>query len=218
MAKQIVIQNAPEYDRAMLDWRPVIDLEGGDSVLQGKCETYLPRLRMETETYYGTRVRTAYLDDYFNEGLESIARKPVEQDIVLNTRFVELQEMALNMDGQGTNLSEFFEADLVDVLRYGVVHNLTLLPMLEPTDGEDEEEARPMTMAELRDQELFPYIQRIPPPRLTNVGIDRHGKIAEYAVQHSDMADEQDKGPVEQKGANRHRVRHRGLRGMGGQG
>ena len=183
----------PDYARAMMDWQPVIDLEGGDALLRStdKRITYLPKLHMEGTNSYQKRADTSYIYDIFNEGVDSISRKPTEDDILLETPYSELLEMAENIDGAGATLTEFFEISLQQLLRYGPQHTLTLLPTV--AEGEGEPTGEPLPIAEIRRQMLWPYLQQIPPPRLTNWTLDRRKQPTEYFVRHDPAEDAEEK-------------------------
>ena len=179
----------PDYARAMMDWQSVIDLEGGDALLRSsdKRITYLPKLHMEGTNSYQKRADTSYIYDIFNEGVDSISRKPTEDDILLVTPYSELLEMAESIDGAGATLTEFFEISLQQLLRYGPQHTLTLLPTTAESEGE------PLPIAEIRRQMLWPYLQQIPPPRLTNWTLDRRKQPTEYFVRHDPVEDAEEK-------------------------
>ena len=183
----------PDYARAMLDWQPVIDLEGGDALLrsQDKRIIYLPKLHMEGTNSYAKRADTSYIYDIFNEGVDSISRKPTEDDILLETPYSELLEMAENIDGAGATLTEFFEISLQHLIRYGPQHTLTLLPTA--AEGEGQPTGGPLPIAEIRRQMLWPYLQQIPPPRLTNWTLDRRKQPTEYFVRHDPVEDAEEK-------------------------
>ena len=133
----------------------------------------------------------SYIYDIFNEGVDSISRKPTEDDIDLVTPYSELLEMAENIDGAGATLTEFFEISLQQLLRYGPQHTLTLLPTA--AEGEGQPTGEPLPVAEIRRQMLWPYFQQIPPPRLTNWTLDRRKQPTEYFVRHDPVEDAEEK-------------------------
>ena len=99
--------------------------------------------------------------------------------------------MAENIDGAGATLTEFFEISLQQLLRYGPQHTLTLLPTAAESEGEPTGE--PLPIAEIRRQMLWPYLQQIPPPRLTNWTLDRRKQPTEYFVRHDPVEDAEEK-------------------------
>ena len=58
----------PDFIRAMMDWQPVIDLEGGDALLRSsdKRIIYLPKLHMEGTNSYQKRADTSPTSTIFS--------------------------------------------------------------------------------------------------------------------------------------------------------
>ena len=159
-------KNHPEYNAAMLQWQYAMDLRGGDPVLKAKAPQYLPLTnRLEGRKEYAKRVEHSYSIDYFNNGIDSIARSLFQDDLEVNVH-PELQNLEVNSDRKNNSITQFGEMTTVEGFYYGVYHILTLL---SPVDGQ-------------------PFFQHIPPHKLYN-WYELDGKVIYYAVLNRETKD-----------------------------
>lgn len=101
-------------------WRLVDTLYGGTEGMRLAGETYLPRQIEESDENYERRLKRSTLHNYYKSSISSAVGKVFTRDVRLEQPSTEVQLIALDVDAQGRNLSQFSRAVFDDAINHGV--------------------------------------------------------------------------------------------------
>lgn len=128
----------PTYMDMAERWPLIDDLVGGTVAMRKARERWLPREEKEKDKSYDNRIQRSILFNGYSDTIRRIKSKPFskpikitgEEDLVkIDPR---LKELKKDVDGQGTNITNFAKEILGIGLNRGLVHVLVDYPSLEP--------------------------------------------------------------------------------------
>jgi len=146
------------YDEMKKKWDMIDDLMGGTKTMRDAGNTYLPQEEAERQTAYANRLQRSILFNGLRDTIKRITTKPFSKPITLampkDAKIKSpIDEIAMDVDKTGKNLTELGRELLEDAARYGKGHLLVDYPR---TSGE-------LPLAEERGQSLRPLFIRISP-------------------------------------------------------
>ena len=138
----------PEYAANQAMWRRYADLYTGGEQFRRNATEYLTRRSKEPQEVYGERVSRAFYENYIGSIIDWYAATLMRREPTLicegpnesGRQF--FNAFTEDCDRRGTNLSEFFRRQLVDVLIYGRSYTAVEFPRFaEPVTSRAEEDA-----------------------------------------------------------------------------
>ncbi len=116
-----VHERSPEVEAMATDW-PMLDaLMGGTGKMREAGSTLLPKWPNETTEAYASRLAVATLYPAFRRTVGVMSGKPFSKQLTLNEDVPpRLQELADDVDGQGTSLHVFASRRAAEVLSHGI--------------------------------------------------------------------------------------------------
>lgn len=156
------------YDCMSDTWSMVDDLLGGTRAMRDAAETYLPRHEGETQRQYFERLNVNTLYNMFEETLGSLTGRVFAGPVQLSDDVPEvLQELAENMDGQGTDITIFARRWFRTGLAKAFAHVLVDFPSLPKAEDGTE-----MTRTAADEIGLRPYAKVLTPECVLFLGTE----------------------------------------------
>ena len=159
----------PSYAQALRYWEIVEAAYRGGPFLRANPSRYLSKRTNETDQEYADRAAQANYRDWYFRTLNNNKSKPFPtgEDTVTLTSDPWALSWVDDVTTDHRTLTEFSEDAIEKGLHYGVGHIVTLLPA---HDGLP-------TLADYRNNRLWPYFRLIPAPALINWEHDDNGKL-----------------------------------------
>lgn len=147
------------YQRMLPRWKMIDALLGGTEAMRAAQEEFLPQYDAESNKNYKNRLARATLFNMTEQTLNSLAGKPFEESIVLGDDVpMQIEDLAEDIDQQGSNLQAFCRAWFREAWAKGFSHVL-----VEHPTPESLEEGQTRTLADDREEGLRPYWVNIRP-------------------------------------------------------
>jgi len=120
------------YNAMTDDWDLVDALLGGTVAMRDAGATYMPRFPLECEASYKERLATATLFPAFSETVSNLSGHVFARPVVVGDDVpAAIQEQAMNIDLQGSNLTVFAATWFYRALAYGMAHVLVDYPRVQ---------------------------------------------------------------------------------------
>lgn len=134
-------------------WHLIQALRGGTPAMRRAGITYLPQEEAESDANYSNRLDRSILYEALNDTIEKVTALPFSRPVTVED---DPFDIIHDVDGLGTNLTQFAKALMDDMATYGKCHALVDFPAVE---GE-------LTLKDEVDQGIRPYWSRISPEDL----------------------------------------------------
>lgn len=156
------------YDMMAEKWHLLHDLLGGTSTMRVAAGTWLPMEPEESSKAYIVRLNRSILYNAFADTVEKISSKPFSRSVTLEgTLPGVLEEIEHDVDGSGTNLTQFCNDLFTAECIYGLTHILVdFTNLVEVDDDGTEVERDTLSMADERNAGARPIFIHIKPPAL----------------------------------------------------
>jgi len=120
------------YQAMSEKWKPLHALLGGTNEMRERKDTYLPREEKETKNQYDIRVARSYLFNAYGDTVGKLSDKPFTKPVTISgAEGVDwIEEIQANVDGVGTEISQFGRELLNACLVYGKTHVLVDFPFV----------------------------------------------------------------------------------------
>lgn len=133
-----VARTAPDFNRMVEDWIPILDLYGGTKRMREVGTKWLPKEPAEATDKYAMRLSRSFLFNGYKETVQKQVSRPFSRTIVLDESDSlpdSLKNIESNSDKEGTTLTELGKELLEYGIGYGLTHILVDFPAM-PANGE----------------------------------------------------------------------------------
>lgn len=137
------------YSAAQPAWDEATALMGGYKAMRAAGEKYLPKNERESNKKYKARLNRSWLYGVFRTTVDSMAGKPFERPMQIDTDDTEYTDFMDDVDREGTDINAFAKNLLRAVLTKGISYILVDSPSIAA--GEN------LSKAEQKEQGLRPY-------------------------------------------------------------
>jgi hypothetical protein len=162
--KNTVAEPIAAYNAMAQHWALIDDLMGGTLAMRAAGETWLPKEPEELVTGYNIRLNRSVLFGAYKDTVKNLASKPFAKPVTIQGDVPEkLADIAGNVDGEGTSLTQYARQLFASVMNRGLTHVLVDYPTT--IVGEDGAH-RPLSVAEEKSRGLRPYFVHIRPEQL----------------------------------------------------
>lgn len=117
-----VFDPCDEYNLMQIKWRMIHTLLGGTYQMRLARELYLPKGLKERQDLYDERLNRSYVYPGLKMAIRRAVGKPFSRPVVLKKSDEFIDELAENMDLQGSNLTSFAQDCFESGLKYGKIH------------------------------------------------------------------------------------------------
>ncbi len=151
------------------DWKLVDDLVEGTSAMLDQREVYLPKEPKESDDAYDRRCGRSNLFSAYARALDSFVGKPFSQPVETEGMPSGLTRYLDNVDLCGNDLTAFAKQTFRNAIHYGVAHILTDYINIEEIKREFEQANASITLQDLENLGVRPYMCQINPRNLIGV-------------------------------------------------
>lgn len=148
-------------------WEKVATVLSGTEAMRAAGRKYLPQHEGELEEVYQERLQTAVLVNTSDLTLQKWVGHPFSDPVKLIESPTEIEELATNIDLEGSRLTAFGRKWFADGVAKAFSHVLVEFPRIEQPEG------RERTLADDQREQLRPYWIHIPPERVVAMFADR---------------------------------------------
>lgn len=142
------------------DWQMIDDLLGGTAAMRSAGTRWLPKEEAESESAYRVRLNRSFLYGALKDTMRRIRAKPFSQPVKLAKQLEgRLDGLDKDVDGLGSDLTQFADACFDSAQKRGLVHILVDYPDVSIPGETPEQRAARVTLAE--EQAIKPYFVRI---------------------------------------------------------
>lgn len=119
-----VATTCPDYDDMLSKWELIDDLLGGTEVMRSKSVRWLPKEPREEVSQYRNRLVRSFLYNALRDTIKRLSAKPFSQPVSLRGEIgdTRLEFLEQDVDGEGTDLTQFCKRLFEFGLRYGKAH------------------------------------------------------------------------------------------------
>jgi len=154
--KKTVATPIAAYDDMSDHWGLIEALLGGTLAMRDAGQTYLPKEPKEDTTLYNNRLNRSVLYGAYENTVEDLSDRPFAKPATIQGELPDpLAEIEENVDGQGTNLTQFARQLLYAGINSGVTHVLVDVPATR-NEGDP-----PLTRAAEKDNGIRPIFIHI---------------------------------------------------------
>lgn len=173
------------YDEMAERWALPLDLFGGTQAMRAAATRWLPQEPAETDAAYAVRLRRSFLFNGYRDTVRRLISYPFSRPVALGDDTPEaVAALAEDVDLQGTDLTQFARAMLLDGAILGLTHVLVDYPPADPT-------GQPRSIADEARDGLRPFFVHVCPinvigwrsERIGGVETLTHLRIREAAVE-----------------------------------
>ena len=130
------------YSTLEQKWSVVDKLYQGTDAMRAAGTELLPKGENEEQSVYNERLAESTLEPLYRQAVDLTADMIVSEDIIVNTSNQELRDFFEDVDGAGTDLTQFSESLLKLAIQYGVSYCVIDYPK-----ADDEGNTRPFMSA-----------------------------------------------------------------------
>ncbi len=116
-----------QYDEMELNWDLPDTLWGGTTAMRLKPE-FLPKFKGEKQLEFQERLNQSFLFNQYKNTIEDVVAKPFSESVIVTEPPVELEGFEDDVDGKGTNLTQFGKDVYEAGMRWGLSHILVDAP------------------------------------------------------------------------------------------
>lgn len=155
-----------DYREMRPTWEKIRAILGGLHSVRHHGERYLPKYEKESHHEYKRRLESTAWRPEFEDGVRNLSAKPFQKDIALSDGASEqIKTFAENVDGQGSNLTQFAKAFFDEALSFGLSGILVDYPTMAPG----------LTLADEKAANAKPYWCMICPENIIAAYFDTYG-------------------------------------------
>jgi hypothetical protein len=147
--------NSESIDYAIMRerWALPYDLFGGTKTMRKRGEIWLPREVKESKEAYNHRLQRTFLYNAFKRTIKAYVGAAFLKNITINNLPKELEYLINDCDSSGRNITSFAADICQDILITGKCHVFVDSPNVKG----------PVTLADVRQNNIRPYFNRIDP-------------------------------------------------------
>ena len=186
------------YDmmREKWSWDLITDLCGGTKAMRTAGRKWLPQQEAEKPHAYKTRLERSFLFEGFENTIERLAARPFKKDVTWKPADIDnrLTDVFNNVNGNGTNMSQFAYDVFKSGLKWGLAHIMVDFPRI---DANVDPQGRKLSIAEERVLGIRPKWMFISAPNLFFWRMGADSKLDEIrffeneVVSKGDFSDEE---------------------------
>ena len=122
------------YDAMAERWALPLDLFGGTQAMRDAATRWLPQEPAETDEAYAVRLRRSFLFNGYRDTVRRLVSYPFSRPVSVDEAAPEsVAALAGDVDLQGTDLTQFARAMLLDAAMLGLTHVLVDYPTADPS-------------------------------------------------------------------------------------
>ena len=149
------------YTQMSRHWELIDDLLGGTQAMRDAGTKWLPREPKEDEESYSARLNRSILFTGYEDAVDDLVSRPFSKPVTIQGDLPDLlKEMPLNVDGLGTNITQFARELFDTLLNRGLCHILVDYPKTPAAEG------KPLTVAQEKRSGVRPVFIQIKPDQL----------------------------------------------------